>query len=107
MARTRALDRYRGAASRKRAEARVETDPPQAAEDPSSSPVRKQIGQRVRIALGSLEPQHRRVLEGAYFDGLSQMEIAARLGAPLGTVKSWTRQALTKLRELLPHEEWA
>jgi RNA polymerase sigma-70 factor (ECF subfamily) len=47
------------------------------------------------------------VLESAYFDGLSQMEIAARLGAPLGTVKSWTRQALTRLRELLPHEEWA
>jgi RNA polymerase sigma-70 factor (ECF subfamily) len=107
VARTRALDRYRSSASRKRAEAQAETVLPPPAEDPSSRPARNEIGQRVRIALGSLEPQHRRVLESAYFDGLSQMEIAARLGAPLGTVKSWTRQALTRLRELLPHEEWA
>jgi len=107
VARARALDRYRSAASRKRAEARTEADPPQAAEDPSSRPARNGIGQRVRIALGSLEPQYRRVLESAYFDGLSQMEIAARLGAPLAKVKSWTRHALTRLRELLPHEEWA
>ena len=49
----------------------------------------------------------RQVLELAYFSGLSQTEIAYRVGAPLGTVKSWTRQALLRLREVVPQEEWA
>ena len=68
--------------------------------------MRGQLGQRVRAALEQLSPQQRQVLEIAYFEGQSQSEIAVRLKAPLGTVKSWTRQGLTRLRELLPQEEW-
>jgi RNA polymerase sigma-70 factor (ECF subfamily) len=60
----------------------------------------------VKAALVELSPQQRQVLELAYFGGLSQSEIAARLGAPLGTVKSWTRQGLIRLRELVPKEQW-
>jgi len=41
------------------------------------------------------------VIEMAYDKGLSQAEIAQQLSAPLGTVKSWTRQALLKLKPLL------
>jgi RNA polymerase sigma-70 factor (ECF subfamily) len=52
----------------------------------------------------ALAPQQRQVVELAYFEGLSQSEIATRLNAPLGTVKSWTRQALLKLRERVPVE---
>ena len=60
----------------------------------------------MRAALAQLQPQQRRVLEIAYFQGLSQSEIAERLKTPLGTVKSWTRQGLIRLKELLPQEEW-
>jgi RNA polymerase sigma-70 factor (ECF subfamily) len=105
--RTRALDLYRSLSSRKRAEGLVDPEPANAPADPLGSASRGQVGERVRTALGSLPAQQRQVLEIAYFEGLSQSEIATRLGAPLGTVKSWTRQGLMRLKELLPQEEWA
>ena len=58
-------------------------------------------------ALAQLGDQQRRVLELAYFQGLSQTEIATQLETPLGTIKSWTRQALMRLRDLVPQEEWS
>ena len=105
--RTRALDRWRSLASRNRAESRVDPEPWNAPPDPAAEASSGQIGVRVRSALAELGESQRRVLEIAYFEGLSQSEIAERIGAPLGTVKSWTRQGLMKLKELLPQEEWA
>lgn len=105
--RTRALDLYRSLSSRKRAEGKVDPDPVTPPVDPTRMASQGQVGERVRSALESLPPQQRQVIEIAYFEGLSQSEIAERLGAPLGTVKSWTRQGLTRLRELLPQEVWA
>ena len=52
----------------------------------------------VQEALAELKPNHRKVLELAYFEGYSQSEIAARLQEPLGTVKSWMRAALERVR---------
>ncbi|HTR49679.1 MAG TPA: sigma-70 family RNA polymerase sigma factor [Kofleriaceae bacterium] len=54
---------------------------------------------RVRAALDTLGADQRRVLELAYFDGLSCSEIAARIAIPVGTVKSRLAAALTKLRD--------
>ncbi len=56
---------------------------------------------RVREAMSKLNSSQRSVIELAYFDGLSQTEIAERLGQPLGTVKTWVRTALKNLREEL------
>jgi RNA polymerase sigma-70 factor (ECF subfamily) len=55
----------------------------------------------VQIALNELAPEQRECLELAYFGCLSQSEIAEKLGIPLGTVKTRTRQALQKLSAAL------
>ena len=52
----------------------------------------------VRQALTELNANQRKVLEMAYFEGFSQSEIAAKLQEPLGTVKSWMRSAIERLR---------
>lgn len=55
----------------------------------------------VREALDAVSPVERRVIEMAYYEDLTQSEIAERLGWPLGTVKTRTRRALQRLREVL------
>jgi RNA polymerase sigma-70 factor (ECF subfamily) len=58
----------------------------------------------VEEALGKLTAHERQVIELAYFADLSQTQIAAKLGVPLGTVKSWTRRGLNHLAALLAEE---
>jgi RNA polymerase sigma-70 factor, ECF subfamily len=59
----------------------------------------KETRESIQDALASLTPLERRVIELAYDTGLSQSEIAAQLGWPIGTVKTRTRRALRHLRE--------
>lgn len=59
---------------------------------------------RVRLlkdALGKLNANQREVIEMAYYEGLTQSEMAERLNQPLGTVKTWVRSALKTLRARL------
>jgi RNA polymerase sigma-70 factor, ECF subfamily len=56
---------------------------------------------RVRVAIASLPREQQEALALAYFQGLSHIEIADKLGEPLGTVKTRIRLAMQKLRRLL------
>ncbi len=58
----------------------------------------------VRSALTHLTPGQRELVRLAYFEHLTQQEIATRLGLPLGTVKSRTFEALRVLRRALAGE---
>jgi RNA polymerase sigma-70 factor (ECF subfamily) len=59
----------------------------------------KRRAERVRALVGDLKPEQKRAIELAYFRGLSHSEIAAELQEPLGTVKSWIRNGLMRLKE--------
>lgn len=59
---------------------------------------------QVRTAMDSLPPAQRRVLELAYFWGMTRQEIADDMGIPLGTVHTRARLGLQKLREALQQE---
>jgi RNA polymerase sigma-70 factor (ECF subfamily) len=56
---------------------------------------------RLKEAFEKLSPNQRMVIDLAYYEGLSQTEMAERLRQPLGTVKTWVRSALKTLRNEL------
>jgi RNA polymerase sigma-70 factor (ECF subfamily) len=69
--------------------------------DPADTLAAEQDAERVREALAQLPLVQRLAIELAYFEGLTQSQIAARLEEPLGTVKTRIRVGLLKLRDAL------
>ncbi len=69
--------------------------------DPAASYDDAELRAMLARALASMPPEERVVIALAYHDELTQTEIAARLGWPLGTVKTRTRRGLRHLREML------
>jgi RNA polymerase sigma factor (sigma-70 family) len=70
-------------------------------EDPEQVIERLSDASALRRCLEGLEPVRRRAVVLAYMHGLSHGELAARLGVPLGTMKSWLRRSLIALRECM------
>ena len=62
---------------------------------------RSEQSQEVKAALAQLSDEQQQILQMAYYDGLSQSEIANQLEIPLGTVKARARRGLLKLRQAL------
>jgi RNA polymerase sigma-70 factor (ECF subfamily) len=99
-----AIDQYR--AKMRLASRRVELEAAveyliSAEDDPSVAATMAEDGRRLQEALQNLPPEQRQAIEMAYFQGMSQAEIATATQTPLGTVKTRTRQAMMKLRESL------
>jgi RNA polymerase sigma-70 factor (ECF subfamily) len=76
-------------------------EPQQSHDIPIEALYQAESTQEVQNALAQLSENQRQVLHLAYRDGLSQTEIAEKLEVPLGTVKSWARRGLLKLRQSL------
>ena len=101
VARSRGIDRLRSLGARERVAVAATREPHEETSDAASDAFRSEQHQLVRSALAQLPEEQKRPLVLAYFDGLTQSEIAEKLGAPLGTVKTRMRNGMNKLRELL------
>jgi RNA polymerase sigma-70 factor (ECF subfamily) len=108
IARSRALDVVRARVRRERITASAATERANGVPgmgdwraDPSASFDYAERRQRVLAALQGLSPPQRQAIELAFFEGLSQSEIAERLREPLGTIKTRVRLGMQKLREFL------
>lgn len=101
LARSRAIDRLRQLGSRERTATEASRAAPEDWTDAEKDAIKSEQSAVVRGALAELPEDQRRTLLLAYFEGLTQTEIAAKLNAPLGTVKTRMRSGMIKLRELL------
>ena len=102
MARSRCIDRVRRARVRSRYAQQEASAAPEGVPDRLDDAVAmKEQAQRVRRLLDELPKEQREALELAYFEGLTQQQIAERIGAPLGTIKTRLRLALERLSKEL------
>jgi RNA polymerase sigma-70 factor (ECF subfamily) len=103
IARSRAIDRLRSSWQDQHRKESLDVlgDAPANAASPEESAAASERQRFVREALNLLTPEQRRVIELAYYSGLSHSEIAEKLNQPLGTVKTRTRLGMMKLREAL------
>lgn len=100
--RNKALDALRSRVRRKETELTDEAQD-DAGVAPSALDLLAQATRALQIegCLGGLDGSHRQSLALAYYQGLSHSEVAARMGAPLGSVKAWIRRGLEKLKACL------
>lgn len=107
--RNKALDAYRSRARRKESglpeSGEVDEEDTHAAANPAPSSMQllEQATQALHIegCMNALDGSYRQSLALAYYQGLSHTEVAAQMGAPLGSVKAWIRRGLEKLKGCL------
>lgn len=104
--RNRAIDRLRQANTRRAREVPIEIDhersaPSAPAEVPEAMSILKEERTLVRRAMAGLTQDQRQAIELAFFQGLTHVEVAEKLGAPLGTIKTRIRVGLRRLKEVM------
>jgi RNA polymerase sigma-70 factor, ECF subfamily len=101
LARNRALDNLRLKSERQRRREDQTEELPTIAQAPEYEKAldEKRRAEAVRSLMGSLSAQQKKAIEMAYFEGLSHSEIAIAMQEPLGTVQSWIRNGLLRLKE--------
>ncbi len=102
IARNRAIDRLRATKQSRR------MDPIEVADGMADSMPTADIAlenaqdyAKLHGCLGGLDPRERAALRGAFFDGNTYEDLATRMSVPLGTMKSWIRRAMIKLKSCL------
>ena len=105
IARNRAIDRVRARPARPH----VPVDEAFDLADPSPGQdaglIHRQDAQRLTTALATLEPRHAAAIRACYFEGVTYDELAAREQVPVGTLKSWVRRGLMRMRGQLEGSE--
>lgn len=101
MTRSRAIDRLRVLGARQRLSESAAREATEETSDAALDAFKSEQREIVKGALAELTEDQRSTLLLAYFEGLTQSEIAAKLGTPLGTVKTRMRSGMIKLREIL------
>jgi RNA polymerase sigma-70 factor, ECF subfamily len=101
LTRSRAIDRLRLLGARNRLAESAAKDQVEAVSDALSDTIESGQREIVQRALSQLPAEQKEALVLAYYEGLTQSEIASQLGTPLGTVKTRMRSGMMKLRSLL------
>jgi len=102
IARNRAIDRLRsGAMSRRTAPIEEAADLRDVTPGALDMVVKAEQQARLGVCLGELEEKTSQAIRSAFLDGVTYEQLAERMSVPLGTMKSWIRRGLLKLRTCL------
>ncbi len=101
IARNRAIDRLRARPPRAQVPIEAAFDLVDDGPAQDAGLIHDQDARRIAAALSTLEPRHAAAIRACYFDGVTYDELAAREQVPVGTLKSWVRRGLIRLRDLL------
>lgn len=105
IARNRAIDRLRARPARAHVPVEAAHDLADDAPAQDAGLMQSQDAQRLAAALATLEPRHAAAIRACYFEGITYDELAARESVPVGTLKSWVRRGLIRLRGALEGSE--
>ncbi len=101
LARNRSIDRLRSSKSHLSRPLELAAQMPDASPLASDAVEMDQTHRQLRGCMDELEPDHAAFIRAAFFDGHTYATLAEAAGAPLGTMKSWVRRALLRLRSCL------
>jgi RNA polymerase sigma-70 factor (ECF subfamily) len=101
IARNKAIDRARAGADQRTASIELAADVGDPAAGPAAAAESSDSNRRLGECLEALDARQRALIRTAFFEGVTYESLAARGGAPLGSIKSWIRRGLQKLKACL------